>query len=107
MKLSPMDTAQRQIEALNDVIERASWFGRPPFKPARMTEAVALVEQNPNLVIALVAWWGNDEDPLPTGWTWVDALEKQPGGWQVMLDTEPSPRLMFIPADDVVMLFRR
>jgi hypothetical protein len=100
-----MDTAQLKIEALQDFLDNSQWFGRAPFGPARMVDAVGMVENNPELIIALVAWWGKDDEWLPAGWTWVLSLEVKPGGWQVTIDTEPSPRQMFIAADEVVMLF--
>jgi len=102
-----MATVNLKIEALQDTINHAEWFGRQPYGPARMAEAVQIVENNPALVIALVSWWGDDSRWLPAGWTWLEVLEAETTGYRVMMDTEPKARENFIPNDEVVMLFHK
>lgn len=94
-----------KIEALQDFIDHAQWFGRLPYKPCSIVEAVTMVESDESLVIARVSWWGSEEEPLPAGLTWLEVLEEQPGGYRVLMDTEPRKRENLIPADEVVLIF--
>lgn len=100
-----MSDTQRKIDALQEMINKDKWFGRKPFGPATMSEAVEKIEANPNLTIALISWWQHAANWLPAGWTWLEVLEDHPDGYRVMMDTEPQKRENFIPLDEIVMIF--
>lgn len=102
-----MNPTQRKLDTLKHHLNSGQWFGRVPYGAYRMDEAAALVADNTDLVIALVAWWGDEQKPLVAGLTWCEVLEAQPQGFRVALDTEPQQHEATIPADEVVMLFFR
>jgi hypothetical protein len=94
---------QKRLNALNELYEKGKSFGRKPYGAMTMAEAVKLTNENSELVIATVAWWGE----LPAGFTWCELLQDEPrnGHYHVLQDTEPRPRDNWIPEAEIVAVY--
>jgi hypothetical protein len=100
-----MDINQRRIDRLNDFYQTARLFGRKPHGCYLMRDAVRLLQDNADLVIATVAWW----DDLPAGFTWCEVLANTPrdGHYHVRQATEPKERENWIPESEAVAVYWR
>lgn len=91
-------------EALEE-FQRGKWMNDDV--PEIMTAAEAYAAQAPNRRFCTVAWWGDDERPLPAGLTRFDFEQPVGGDYHIMLRDEPRDRAGIIPADELVLMFSK
>lgn len=99
---------QKRIAELNDFWEHGKSFGRKHYGAMLMRDAVKLLSENENLIIAKVGWWQKDgELILPAGFTWVEVMGDEPinGAFPVMFDDEPRHYAGSILEGEAVAVF--
>lgn len=104
------DLNQKRIEELNIFYQTGKHFGRKPLGACLMRDAVKLLQGNPELIIATVAWWDiGGLNILPAGFTWCEVLDTTPqnGHYHVRQATEPKERENWIPEGEAVAVYWR
>lgn len=95
-----MSTKREALEWLN---KQNNWInGRVP---EIMTAAEAYAAQAPERRSYTVAWWGDDEKPMPAGFTRFDFEQPLGNEFVIMWRDEPRDRVGTIPADELVLVF--
>lgn len=70
-----------------------------------MTAAEAYNTQAPNRRFYTVAWWSDEEKPLPAGFTRFDFEQVMGNEYVIMWRTEPRDRVGTLSADELVLMF--
>lgn len=95
-----MNTKREELEHLQ---RQNKWLnGRIP---EIMTVFEAYASQAPSRRFYTVAWWGDDEKPLPAGFTRFDFEQVMGNEYVIMWRDEPRDRVGTLPADELVLMF--
>ncbi|MEO8613313.1 MAG: hypothetical protein ABI690_35810 [Chloroflexota bacterium] len=94
-----MTTKQEALEEL----QRGKW--QNDRVPEIITAAEAYNTHAPDRRFYTVAWWGDDERPLPAGFTRFDFEQIMGNEYVIMWRTEPRDRVGTILADELVLMF--
>jgi hypothetical protein len=73
--------------------------------PEIMTVAEAYGAQAPDRRFYTVAWWGDEEKPLPAGFTRFDFEQVMGHEYVIFWRDEPRDRVGTLPADELVLMF--
>jgi hypothetical protein len=92
-----MDKKQAALEWLN---AQNNWIN-----VEIMTAAEAYATQAPDRRPYTVAWWGDDEKPMPAAFTRFDFEQQMGNEFVIMWRDEPRDRVGTIPADELVLVF--
>lgn len=88
--------------AKREALEGIKWLVSVP---EIMTAAEAYATQNPDRRPYTVAWWGDDEKPLPVGFTRFDFQQERAGEYDIIWRDEPRDRVGTIPSEELVLVF--
>lgn len=92
-----------KLEALEWLQQNSKWLNDRV--PTIMTVAEAYIAQAPDRRFCTVAWWGDEEKPLPAGFTRFDFEQVMGNEYVIMWRDEPRDRVGTLPADELVLMF--
>lgn len=94
-----MSAKREELEQL----QRGKWQNNRV--PEIMTAVEAYAAQAPGRRFYTVAWWGDDEKPLPAGFTHFDFQVAAGSEYVIIWRDEPRDREGVIPANEYVLMF--
>jgi hypothetical protein len=94
-----MSTKREELEQL----QRGIWQNNRV--PEIMTAAEAYAAQAPGRRFYTIAWWGDDEKPLPAGFTHFDFQVAAGSEYAIIWRDEPRDTTGVIPPDELVLMF--
>lgn len=96
---------EERLREAQYMVSNAQWHGRKPIAAAYMGSAI---QDYPEHDLAICLWWGSPKQPLMAGMDWLGKVTPAEHGICAVRIIEPALRekVVFLPADTVVMVFK-